>query len=357
MTNKNKKEATSYDQQLKYIQALWSEIRKIYSTEPRMPSMLHNWDFNKMEKLMDLDGPELYSIKFFYNQLINFTAFGKTVEQPNFLCLVFVVIIAILKERNIRHYLPEREDIIQAFYKKVNLYKKGSNIHIPIYIGDDYQKIIETILPDLIQQDELDKIQQYLTKPNTIYQEEQEKTLNLQNEIDEKLNKQQNKIDELKEMLEKQHRELNFVNLSDAFSKIQKEKKETKNAIRVWLVVFFLLLCIIPICLICTGVEEFRWFKVIPFITLEIICLYVFRLFYQQFLSVKSELLQLDLRVNLCAFIEGYMEFKGKHKDDTVHLFEQLIFSNIISDEKKVPSTVDGLDTLAKLISEIKKVN
>lgn len=51
------------------------------------------------------------------------------------------------------------------------------------------------------------------------------------------------------------------------------------------------------------------------------------------------------------------MEFKSQHKDDTVHLFEQLIFSNIISDEKKVPSTVDSLETLAKLISEIKKVN
>jgi hypothetical protein len=322
-----------------------------------MPSMLHKWDFNKMEELMDFDGPELYSIRFFYPQLMNFSAVGHTVEQPNFLSLVLVVMVAILKERNVKHYLPEREDIIQAFYKKINLYKKGTSFSVSTYIGDDYQKLIETILPDLIQQEELNRIQAYLKKPNTIYQKEQEKVADLQKQFDEKLTQQQNKIDELKEMLEKQHKELNFVNLSDAFTKIQKEKKETKNAIRVWLVVFFLLLCIIPICLICTEIEEFRWFKVIPFITLEIICLYVFRLFYQQFLSVKSELLQLDLRVNLCAFIEGYMEFKGKHKDDTVHLFEQLIFSNIISDEKKVPSTVDGLDTLAKLISEIKKVN
>lgn len=83
--------------------------------------------------------------------------------------------------------------------------------------------------------------------------------------------------------------------------------------------------------------------------------MYVFRLFYQQFLSVKSELLQLDLRVNLCSFIEGYMEFKVKHKDDTVDLFEKLIFSNIISSEKKVPATIDGIDSLAKVVCSVNK--
>ena len=48
------------------------------------------------------------------------------------------------------------------------------------------------------------------------------------------------------------------------------------------------------------------------------------------------------------------MEFKKGNKDNTVDLFEQLIFSNIISDEKKVPATVDGLDGIAKIIETLK---
>ena len=83
--------------------------------------------------------------------------------------------------------------------------------------------------------------------------------------------------------------------------------------------------------------------------------LYAFRLFYQQYMFVKSELLQVNLRHSLCAFIEAYMEFKKENKDNTVDLFEQLIFSNIISDEKKVPATVDGLDSIANIIQSIKK--
>ena len=61
-----------------------------------------------------------------------------------------------------------------------------------------------------------------------------------------------------------------------------------------------------------------------------------------------------DLRYNLCAFIEGYMEFKKEHKDDTVDLFEKLIFSNIISNEKKVPATIDGLESIANVICSIR---
>lgn len=93
----------------------------------------------------------------------------------------------------------------------------------------------------------------------------------------------------------------------------------------------------------------------IPATTIEILLLYAFRLFYQQYLFVKSELLQVNLRHSLCAFIESYMEFKKDNKDNTVDLFEQLIFSNIISDEKKVPATVDGLESIAELIRCVKK--
>ena len=103
-----------------------------------------------------------------------------------------------------------------------------------------------------------------------------------------------------------------------------------------------------PLIFPSTALSEF------PPYSVEVLVLYGFRLLYQQYLFVKSELLQLNLRYSLCAFIESYMEFKKNNKDNTVDLFEQLIFSNIISDEKKVPATVDGLESIAKIIESIK---
>ena len=44
----------SYQNQLNYIKSLWSEVKDTYSTESKMPSMLHKWDFNKMEELNEL---------------------------------------------------------------------------------------------------------------------------------------------------------------------------------------------------------------------------------------------------------------------------------------------------------------
>ncbi|HDR1868661.1 TPA: hypothetical protein SIC62_000746 [Pasteurella multocida] len=67
--------------------------------------------------------------------------------------------------------------------------------------------------------------------------------------------------------------------------------------------------------------------------------------------------MQLELRKTLCQFIQSYADYAKeiKEKDrSSLEKFENLIFSSILSDSEKVPSTFDGLEQLANLIKNIK---
>ncbi len=179
---------------------------------------------------------------------------------------------------------------------------------------------------------------------------------NKEEEIENTLSQHQDRADKLVAFIQQQHSNLNFISLGKAFEQITKEKNTVKNNIEKYLIGFFIPLLVVPLIVAVTLYfqEHPNYYLCISAATIELLILYAFRLCYQQYLSVKSELLQVNLRYNLCAFIESYMNFKKDNKDNTVDLFEQLIFSNIISDEKKVPATVDGLDGLARMIETIK---
>ena len=317
-----------------------------------------------LETVMGAIAPERYSyfsIDYFYQGFKNSGDItnGST-EAIKFLIWVFA---CLLQERFFLSETDRAYTNLQAIMNGDFAFriKLPSQKEIPIVANlAPYERdFVLYKLPFLLQQKNVNQVSQKVDEPKSEFHKMAETLTKKEKEISDKLNEHQEKADEMIKFIKTQETDLNFVGLSNAFQRMKKEKESSKNGILIWLVVFFLMLCCIPIYtfLNYNGTTVISWLKIVPLVTLEIIFLYVFRIFYQQFLFIKSELLQLDLRVNLCAFIEGYMEFKGKHKDDTVHLFEQLIFSNIISDEKKVPSTVDGLDTLAKLISEIKKVN
>lgn len=96
--------------------------------------------------------------------------------------------------------------------------------------------------------------------------------------------------------------------------------------------------------------------KLLPLLTLEIIVLYFFRIVLAQYRSVKAQILQLDLRMALCQFIESYtkhmVEMK-KDAPDVLQKFESLIFSGLMTDGEKIPSVLDGTEQLANLIRSI----
>jgi hypothetical protein len=59
----------------------------------------------------------------------------------------------------------------------------------------------------------------------------------------------------------------------------------------------------------------------------------------------------------LCEFIQSYADYSAnikKQDSSALEKFENLIFSGVVSEPEKLPSTYDGLDQLADFIKSIK---
>lgn len=97
--------------------------------------------------------------------------------------------------------------------------------------------------------------------------------------------------------------------------------------------------------------------KLLSLAALEIVFVYFFRIVLHNFYSAKAQLLQLDLRQSLCAFIESYVDFAQEKKAkgiESLSRFEAVVFSGISTDANNIPGTFDGVEQLAKLIKELK---
>ncbi|MBO0368271.1 hypothetical protein GIB23_14305 [Pseudomonas putida] len=94
------------------------------------------------------------------------------------------------------------------------------------------------------------------------------------------------------------------------------------------------------------------------FVGAELLALYFFRVALHNFKSVRSQLLQLDLRMTLCQFIQSYAEYGKKMRagggEETLAKFEQVIFSGIVGNDTDIPSTFDGLDQMVKILDKVR---
>lgn len=368
MSNINNETITEYKQKLDVFLEKVEELKSnivdrdiIIKEEDKNSYHISNvLDAKLIDVLLKIINPtehyHYFSINYFYEGLINT---GPLDNQDSIIFMMWVF-ACLLEEQFFVSRTDKAEKwlttILEGNYI-VYLQNKRQKTEIAIQLDSYHKNFLRTKLPFLIQQEKYKKIEKQINNPEGEFNKLLGELSQKETEINNKLEDYTTRTEEIAKFIKELKEKLNFAGLGSAFNQLKEDKNSSKNAIRNWLIFFFLLLCGIPLYSIgnLNFIDNSSWLKIIPFITLEIIFLYIFRLLYQQYLFVKSELLQIDLRYNLCAFIEGYMEFKKEHKDETIELFEKLIFSNIISDEKKVPSTVDGLDTLAKLISEIKK--
>lgn len=181
----------------------------------------------------------------------------------------------------------------------------------------------------------------------------------------EHLTKVEEDAKDLEDRLTNVKREGNFKLLAKAFSTLRIAKRtEVRNAqVRMW--VFIILLILVPVFSFLFFKDQnlesltVGLFRYLPIISLEILFFYFMRLFYIEVKSLKSQLVQIDLRLNLCEFIYDYIETRDKtHSDkvsDSWKAFESLIFSPIQPNEDKIPSVMDGTDVLADLAGKILK--
>lgn len=79
------------------------------------------------------------------------------------------------------------------------------------------------------------------------------------------------------------------------------------------------------------------------------------RLFYSEAKAVKAQLLQVDHRMALCAFIQEYVTYRENNEKSKEAFagFESLIFSPVQAKEDNIPSMLDGAGAIADLMGKV----
>ena len=183
-----------------------------------------------------------------------------------------------------------------------------------------------------------------------------------ENEISEK----ESRVISLKESLEKYEVDFNFVGLYQGFEKLATEKESERDNLLFWIRIISVII-VLPILaeLIfiyinindIASVQEGLFASVFPTVSLVAISVYYFRVLLFNYKSVKSQLLQIDLRKTLCRFIQHYTKYSSdikKQDPESLSKFENIIFSGIVSDDGKLPATYDGAEQIVKLIKSAK---
>lgn len=188
----------------------------------------------------------------------------------------------------------------------------------------------------------------------------------LRDDWDSELSERETRVNSLKESLSKYENAFNFVGLYQGFDELSTEKKEERDGILFWLRVLSVLI-VSPIVaeLIfvymhldnIAAVKDGLLVSIFPTVSLVAISIYYFRVLLFNYKSLKSQLLQIDLRKTLCRFIQNYSEYSSemKKKDaGSLDKFESIVFSGIVTDDGSLPSTFDGMDQIGKLIKAAK---
>lgn len=170
----------------------------------------------------------------------------------------------------------------------------------------------------------------------------------------------------LKSQLDEYKTAFNFVGLDKGFSNLKESKsKEAQLLFRCLLAMgfFTLILPCVELWLAMSGIYQSTLPGVnhlailLPLISMEIILIYFFRIVLLNHKSVKAQIMQIELRQTLCQFIQSYADYsvKIKEKDkDALEKFENLIFSGILTNTEKLPSTFDGIEQLTNIIKSVR---
>ncbi|ELY4006681.1 hypothetical protein SMY36_002856 [Cronobacter dublinensis] len=186
----------------------------------------------------------------------------------------------------------------------------------------------------------------------------------LQIDLDNKITR----VNQLEAQLLRQETAFNFVELFKGFDRLGKMKRIELNKTKKLL---YTLAVIIPVGVIvetiCFAVlfkddnASTHLIKLIPSASLIVLLLYYFRIVLKTFNSIKSQVMQIELRKSLCQFIQRYGEYAKEinagikeNEKSPLSKFEDVIFSNIMASEDKTPSTFDGMEQLASMINALK---
>lgn len=170
------------------------------------------------------------------------------------------------------------------------------------------------------------------------------------------------RISELEQRLQRSEQGYNFANLNEGFSRLKTAKinEKTVTLFLLWLSGVALLAG--PLLKIFGLLPERvgEYSVAVDFLVIlgfEFLLIYYFRIFLHNFRSLKLQILQIDLRMTLCSFIESYSDFAVKTRQgdkDVLLKFEQIIFSEVSSGDSAMPSVFDGVEHVSSVFGKIK---
>lgn len=184
--------------------------------------------------------------------------------------------------------------------------------------------------------------------------------------MDSSLGKHKKDVEDLRDALDKYKVAFNFVGLHKGFDDLARSKR-ISAIISMGMMFVLALLMAGPIVVkiwwaVTSGAYLVPSLNVnldllLPVLGLELLLLYFFRIVFHGYKSLKGQLLQLDLRRAVCQFIQSYADYAVKIKGENPALlekFEALVFSGIVTNEEKIPSTFDGFEHVSKLFEKLK---
>ncbi len=174
-------------------------------------------------------------------------------------------------------------------------------------------------------------------------------------------------IIEIQETLNNQKSEYNFVGLSNGFRTLREQKKKELNSQGY---IYYGLMAVIVVLIVLKSVWSAYYLSsnsfenpifiivTISTILFLFILLYFFKISLVNVRSIKSQILQIDLRLTLCQFIHNYdSDTKGLREGmkESFERFESVIFAPIVATEDQMPSTFDGIEQLTGMIGLFNK--
>lgn len=181
----------------------------------------------------------------------------------------------------------------------------------------------------------------------------------------------QERIEAYKAELSKLASEYNFVGLADGFKQLLKIKGREKRASLTFVALLGVVSAILPVVFVLivagaalNGFIPQNWTpaaitKIVAIAGVEVTIIYFFRVTLREYMLIRSQVTNLQLRLTLCTFIEGYSEFSGRIRisegGSSLNLFEGLIFGPLPEGDISLPATVDGLEQAVKLAQALKK--
>ncbi|BCL74820.1 hypothetical protein JHS3_05560 [Jeongeupia sp. HS-3] len=179
-------------------------------------------------------------------------------------------------------------------------------------------------------------------------------------DADQRLTSWLKQVDVYESRLKEYRSNYNFLGLSHAFEGLIRSKK---NELRIdvgILTIMAMVMTAIPIAYSIVKSVPDDLSKALlfyaPIVGVEILLVFFFRIVLRNYYSRKTQVVQLELRHGICAFYESYVDFTNKHKSDrSFDRFESLIFSGVVEESGKIPTTFDGLESIIASVANAMK--